>query len=61
MSVVKVDPEADLQKVCLLGCGVTTGFGAATRTAKVTQGSTVSIVTMVLVVVVDGCFLKRPF
>lgn len=61
MSVVKVDPKADLQKVCLLGCGVTTGFGAATRTAKVTQGSTVSIITMVLVVVVDGCFLRRPF
>lgn len=43
VSVVKVDDAADLQKVCLLGCGVTTGFGAATRTAKVTQGSSVRI------------------
>ncbi|CAO3693008.1 unnamed protein product [Umbelopsis ramanniana] len=43
VSVVKVDDAADLQKVCLLGCGVTTGFGAATRTAKVTQGSSVAI------------------
>ncbi|KAG2180342.1 hypothetical protein INT44_003344 [Umbelopsis vinacea] len=43
VSVVKIDDDADLQKVCLLGCGITTGFGAATRTAKVTQGSSVAI------------------
>lgn len=43
VSVVKVDPRPSLQKLCLLGCGVTTGFGAATRTAKVTEGSSVSI------------------
>lgn len=43
VSVVKVDPRPSLQKLCLLGCGITTGFGAATRTAKVTEGSSVSI------------------
>jgi S-(hydroxymethyl)glutathione dehydrogenase/alcohol dehydrogenase len=42
VSVVRVDPKPSLQKLCLLGCGVTTGFGAATKTAKVTEGSSVS-------------------
>ncbi|CAO3610691.1 unnamed protein product [Cunninghamella blakesleeana] len=46
VSVVKVDPKPSLQKLCLLGCGITTGFGAATRTAKVTKGSTVAIFGM---------------
>lgn len=35
MAVAKVDPAAPLDKVCLLGCGVCTGFGAAVNTAKV--------------------------
>lgn len=43
VSVVKVDPKPSLQKLCLLGCGITTGFGAATKTAKVTAGSSVRI------------------
>ncbi|KAI9482570.1 formaldehyde dehydrogenase [Zychaea mexicana] len=46
VSVVKVDPKPSLQKLCLLGCGVTTGFGAATKTAKVTAGSSVAIFGM---------------
>jgi S-(hydroxymethyl)glutathione dehydrogenase/alcohol dehydrogenase len=28
ISLAKVNPEAPLDKVCLLGCGVTTGIGA---------------------------------
>lgn len=42
-SVVKIVDEAPLDKVCLLGCGITTGFGAATKTANVTEGSTVAV------------------
>ncbi|RUO96376.1 alcohol dehydrogenase, class III [Jimgerdemannia flammicorona] len=41
VSVVKINPKAKLDSAALLGCGITTGFGAATRTAKVEEGSTV--------------------
>ena len=34
-SVAKVDKDAPMDKICLLGCGVTTGIGAVTNTAKV--------------------------
>ncbi|KAL7750948.1 hypothetical protein RI367_003528 [Sorochytrium milnesiophthora] len=40
ISVAKINPAAPLDKVCLLGCGITTGYGAATKTAKVERGST---------------------
>ncbi|KAK5857025.1 hypothetical protein PBY51_010295 [Eleginops maclovinus] len=40
MAVAKIDPAAPLDKVCLLGCGITTGYGAAVNTAKVEPGST---------------------
>ncbi|MFV0576909.1 MAG: S-(hydroxymethyl)glutathione dehydrogenase/class III alcohol dehydrogenase [Vibrio sp.] len=43
ISLAKVNPEADLKEVCLLGCGVTTGMGAVTNTAKVQEGDTVAI------------------
>lgn len=43
ISVVKIDPKAPLDKVCLLGCGVTTGIGAVLNTAKVKPGSTVAV------------------
>lgn len=42
-SLVAVDAKAPPQKTCLLGCGITTGYGAATKTAKVEQGSTVAV------------------
>ncbi|KAJ7295949.1 hypothetical protein O6H91_Y153500 [Diphasiastrum complanatum] len=41
--VVKVDPRGPLEKICLLGCGVTTGVGASINTAGVEPGSTVAI------------------
>ncbi|KAJ7519659.1 hypothetical protein O6H91_20G049200 [Diphasiastrum complanatum] len=41
--VVKVDPRAPLEKICLLSCGVTTGVGASINTAGVEPGSTVAI------------------
>ncbi len=43
ISLAKIPKEAPLDKVCLLGCGVTTGIGAVLNTAKVTEGSTVAI------------------
>lgn len=43
VSVVKVDPKPSLQKLCLLGCGITTGFGAATKTVKVAEGDSVAV------------------
>ena len=43
ISVVKVRDDAPLEKVCLLGCGITTGYGAALNTARVEKGSTVAI------------------
>jgi len=43
ISIAVVNPKAPLEKVCLLGCGITTGYGAVTNTAKVEPGSTVAI------------------
>ena len=40
VSLAKIPKEAPLEKVCLLGCGVTTGIGAVINTAKVEIGST---------------------
>jgi S-(hydroxymethyl)glutathione dehydrogenase/alcohol dehydrogenase len=39
----KIDPAAPLDKVCLIGCAIATGYGAALNTAKVRPGSTVAI------------------
>ncbi len=46
ISLAKVNKEAPLEEVCLLGCGVTTGMGAVKNTAKVEEGSTVAIFGM---------------
>ena len=43
ISLAKIPKEAPLEKVCLLGCGVTTGIGAVLNTAKVTEGATVAV------------------
>ncbi|MBV1877043.1 MAG: S-(hydroxymethyl)glutathione dehydrogenase/class III alcohol dehydrogenase [Pseudomonadales bacterium] len=43
VSLAKINKAAPLDKVCLLGCGVTTGIGAVTRTAKVEPGASVAI------------------
>lgn len=43
ISLAKVNKEAPLEEVCLLGCGVTTGMGAVLNTAKVQPGDTVAI------------------
>lgn len=43
IAVAKVNPKAPLEKVCLLGCGITTGIGAVLNTAKVEAGATVAV------------------
>jgi S-(hydroxymethyl)glutathione dehydrogenase/alcohol dehydrogenase len=43
ISLAKVNKEAPLEEICLLGCGVTTGMGAVMNTAKVKKGDTVAI------------------
>ena len=35
IAVAVVNPAAPLEKVCLLGCGISTGYGAALNTAGV--------------------------
>ncbi|MEA2522752.1 MAG: S-(hydroxymethyl)mycothiol dehydrogenase [Actinomycetota bacterium] len=42
--VIAVPDDADLSRVCLLGCGVSTGVGAALNTGRVWSGSTVAVV-----------------
>ena len=42
-SLAKIQKDAPLEEVCLLGCGVTTGMGAVLKTAKVKPGDTVAI------------------
>lgn len=43
ISLCKIDESAPLDKVCLLGCGIPTGYGAALNTAKVEPGSSCAI------------------
>ena len=43
IALAKVRKDAPLEKVCLLGCGVTTGIGAVLHTAKVEPGASVAV------------------
>jgi S-(hydroxymethyl)glutathione dehydrogenase/alcohol dehydrogenase len=43
IALAKINKAAPLDKVCLLGCGITTGIGAVLNTAKVEPGSTVAV------------------
>ena len=43
-SVVKIDSSIPFQVACVVGCGVTTGYGSATHTAQVRPGEDVAIV-----------------
>jgi S-(hydroxymethyl)glutathione dehydrogenase/alcohol dehydrogenase len=46
ISLAKIDEKAPLDKVCLLGCGVTTGIGAVLNTAKVEEGANIAVFGM---------------
>jgi S-(hydroxymethyl)glutathione dehydrogenase/alcohol dehydrogenase len=43
ISLAKINPKAPFDKVCLLGCGVTTGIGAVLKTAKVEPGASIAV------------------
>ena len=43
IAVAKIHPDAPFEKVCLIGCGVTTGLGAVINTAKVEPGANVVV------------------
>jgi S-(hydroxymethyl)glutathione dehydrogenase / alcohol dehydrogenase len=43
VSLAKINPQANHEHVCLLGCGVTTGLGAVHNTAKVQSGDSVAV------------------
>ncbi|KGM53031.1 S-(hydroxymethyl)glutathione dehydrogenase [Lysobacter concretionis Ko07 = DSM 16239] len=43
VSLAKINPDANPEQVCLLGCGVTTGIGAVHNTAKVAEGDSVAV------------------
>jgi S-(hydroxymethyl)glutathione dehydrogenase / alcohol dehydrogenase len=43
IAVAKIREDAPFEKVCYIGCGVTTGIGAVTHTAKVESGANVVV------------------
>lgn len=43
IAVAKIREDAPFDKVCYIGCGVTTGLGAVMNTAKVEPGSNVAV------------------
>jgi S-(hydroxymethyl)glutathione dehydrogenase/alcohol dehydrogenase len=43
IALAKINKAAPLDKVCLLGCGITTGIGAVLNTAKVEPGASVAV------------------
>jgi S-(hydroxymethyl)glutathione dehydrogenase/alcohol dehydrogenase len=43
IALAKIRQDAPFDKVCYIGCGVTTGLGAVMNTAKVEPGSTVAV------------------
>jgi S-(hydroxymethyl)glutathione dehydrogenase/alcohol dehydrogenase len=43
VSLAKINAAAPLEKVCLLGCGVTTGIGATRNAARVREGDSVAV------------------
>lgn len=43
IALAKIREDAPLEKVCLLGCGITTGIGAVINTAKVQVGDNVVV------------------
>jgi S-(hydroxymethyl)glutathione dehydrogenase / alcohol dehydrogenase len=60
IALAKIDPEAPLDRACLFACGLSTGLGAAIRTAAVRPGSTCVVfgAGMVGLGAVAGCRLQ---
>ncbi|KAM4554739.1 alcohol dehydrogenase class-3-like isoform 1-T3 [Odontesthes bonariensis] len=60
-SLAKIRSDAPLDKVCLLGCGVSTGYGAAIKTGKVEKASSCAVFGLgaVGLAAVMGCKTAR--
>jgi S-(hydroxymethyl)glutathione dehydrogenase / alcohol dehydrogenase len=60
IALARVDPEAPLDRACLFACGLSTGLGAAMKTAQVRPGSTCVVfgAGMVGLGAVAGCRLQ---
>ncbi|HEV3033179.1 MAG TPA: alcohol dehydrogenase catalytic domain-containing protein [Solirubrobacteraceae bacterium] len=60
IALARIDPEAPLDRACLFACGLSTGLGAAIKTAAVGAGSTCVVfgAGMVGLGVVAGCRLR---
>jgi S-(hydroxymethyl)glutathione dehydrogenase/alcohol dehydrogenase len=60
IALARVDPEAPLDRACLFACGLSTGLGAAMKTARVRPGSTCVVfgAGMVGLGAVAGCRLQ---
>jgi S-(hydroxymethyl)glutathione dehydrogenase/alcohol dehydrogenase len=61
IALAKVRRDAPLDKVCLLGCGITTGIGAVLNTAKVPAGASVAVFGLggIGLSVVQGAVMAR--
>jgi S-(hydroxymethyl)glutathione dehydrogenase/alcohol dehydrogenase len=61
IAVAKINRAAPLEKVCLLGCGITTGIGAVLNTAKVEPGASVAVFGLggIGLSVVQGAVMAR--
>lgn len=61
IAVAKINKAAPLDKVCLLGCGITTGIGAVRHTAKIEPGSTVAVFGLggIGLSVIQGAVLEK--
>jgi S-(hydroxymethyl)glutathione dehydrogenase / alcohol dehydrogenase len=61
IALAKIDPQAPLAAACLFACGLSTGLGAAIRTAQVRAGSTCVVfgAGMVGLGAVAGCRLQQ--
>lgn len=57
ISCAKINPEAPLEKMCLFGCGVSTGLGAVWNTCKVEPNSSVAVFGLGAVVRIGLCEL----
>lgn len=57
ISVAKIREDAPFEKVCYIGCGVTTGIGAVINTAKVEPGANVIVFGLggIGLNVIQGC------
>ena len=60
IALARIDPDAPLDRACLFACGLSTGLGAAIKTASVSAGSTCVVfgAGMVGLGAVAGCRLQ---